>query len=333
MGALRRALLLAVWVVVCLGWAGALRIAQYVHVPREPVEVQVEIPRGTTTVGVIQTLEAAGLAPWREGAFWGLRFWGRPEAVKAGVYAFSGPTRLVDVFADLAAGRVELVRVTLPEGLTAKEMGAIFESSGVTDGSAFVDLAYNPQAPARWGLEGPSLEGFLFPDTYRFARNLPPEQVVEAMLERFRNVTGPLLRDVEARGLGVLEWVTLASVVEKETGDPAEKPHVAAVFLNRLERGMRLESDPTVIYGIQDFDGNLRKQDLRRDTAYNTYTRKGLPPGAIANPGKASLEAILRPSPVPYLYFVSRNDGTHVFSATFEEHRKAVARYQKRRTR
>ncbi|MBE0618736.1 MAG: endolytic transglycosylase MltG, partial [Proteobacteria bacterium] len=156
---------------------------------------------------------------------------------------------------------------------------------------------------------------------------------VDALVRRFREVTGPLLPEAESRGFDLRSWVTLASVVEKETGAAEERALVAAVFRNRLERGMRLESDPTVIYGLEAFDGDLRRADLARDTPYNTYTRGGLPPGPIANPGRASLEAVARPISAPFLFFVSRNDGTHVFSITYEEHRRNVDHYQRRRRR
>ncbi|MHB8764139.1 MAG: endolytic transglycosylase MltG, partial [Deferrisomatales bacterium] len=189
--------------------------------------------------------------------------------------------------------------------------------------------ALDPAAPERWGLPGPTLEGYLFPDTYRFARDLDPARAAETLIRRFREVTEPLRSEAEARGLDLRQWVTLASIVEKETGADHERALVSAVFWNRLGRGMRLESDPTVIYGIDGFDGDLRRADLTRDTPYNTYTRRGLPPGPIASPGRASLEAVLRPAQAPYLFFVSRNDGTHVFSSTYDEHRRAVHRFQR----
>lgn len=330
MEAPRLASRLVVGILLCLCWAGPLRLAQYVHAP-VPVEdaVQVEIPPGTPLAGTARVLSTAGLGSWEEGTRWGFRLWGRPRAVKAGRYSFSGPVRLVDVFDDLEAGRVDLVRVTFPEGITAREMGERLERAGITTASAFSALAYDPKSPARWGLPGPSLEGFLFPDTYRWARGVAPVRVAETMIQRFRAVTGALAAEARGRRLDLLGWVTLASIVEKETASSEEKPKVAAVFFNRLRRGMRLETDPTVIYGIPDFDGNLRKKDLRRDTPYNTYTRAGLPPGPICNPGRESLEAVLHPAPVPYLYFVSRNDGTHVFSSSYEAHRRAVDRHQR----
>ncbi|GAB4260977.1 MAG: endolytic transglycosylase MltG [Deferrisomatales bacterium] len=312
---------------------GALRLAQYVHQPQAVGTVYLDVAPGTGPARFAAALEEAGLGPWPLGTRLGHRLWGHPESLKAGRYVFSGPVRLVDVFASVEAGRVEQVEVTLPEGLTAREMAPLLERAGVTDGEAFAALAHHPTSPSRWEVPGPSLEGFLFPDTYRFARGVAAERVVDAMVGRFRAVA----RELEATGggeeLGLLEWVTLASIVEKEAGAPGEKPLVAAVFHNRLRQGMRLESDPTVIYGLESFDGNLRRADLRRDTPYNTYTRPGLPPGPICNPGRASLEAARHPAEVPYLYFVSRNDGTHAFSETYAEHRRNVDRFQRRRAR
>jgi UPF0755 protein len=154
------------------------------------------------------------------------------------------------------------------------------------------------------------------------------------MTRRFREAFSDAWRArAHALGMSVHEVVTLASIIEKETGDPAERPLIASVFHNRLERGMRLETDPTVIYGIEDFDGNLTRKHLRTPTPYNTYLNKGLPPGPIASPGKAALEAALYPAESGYLFFVSRKDGTHQFSSTLKEHREAVRKYQLRRSR
>ncbi len=305
-----------------------LRLAQYLAAPR-PGPARVEVAPGTGPGALARQLAAAGLGPWEWGTRWGHRLWGRPQDIKAGSYAFPGPVRLREVLADLEAGRVEQVEVVIPEGLTVREIGRLLEAAGVTGAEAVAALALDEASPGRWGLPGPTLEGYLFPDTYRFARGLPAARVVDALVRRFRAVADALGPEAEARGFDLHRWVTLASVVEKETGAAAERPLVAAVFHNRLQRGMRLQSDPTVIYGVEGFDGDLRRADLVRDTPYNTYTRAGLPRGPIANPGRASLEAVLRPAAVPYLYFVSRNDGTHVFSVTYDEHRRAVDRYQR----
>ncbi len=326
-----RALAWAAWGAAATLCVGGARVAQYLHTPRGRGEYRFEIPRGAGPAAVARILAREGLGSWEWATRWGLRRWARPAAVKAGRYAFSAPVRLVDVFADLEAGRVEQVSVTIPEGLSLAEIGAELEAGEVVAADAFEALVRDPGSVSRWGVPGPSLEGYLFPDTYRFARDLPADAVVDAMVGRFREVTEPLAAEAASRGFDLRRWVTLASIVEKETGQESERPVVAAVFLNRLERGMRLESDPTVIYGIPDFDGDLRRADLSRDTPYNTYTRRGLPPGPIASPGRESLVAVLRPARVPYLYFVSRNDGTHAFAETLAEHSRNVDRYQRRR--
>jgi UPF0755 protein len=182
------------------------------------------------------------------------------------------------------------------------------------------------------GLPGPTLEGYLFPETYRFPRRPDPREVARAMVDQFFAAWNPLAAAASKRGLSMHEVVTLASIVEKETGAPQERPLIASVFANRLARRMRLESDPTVIYGIAGFDGNLRRRDLDDvHNPYNTYQIKGLPPGPIASPGAAALRAVVEPADSAYLYFVSQNDGSHVFSRTYREHLKAVDRYQRRR--
>ncbi|MDF1552594.1 MAG: endolytic transglycosylase MltG [Deferrisomatales bacterium] len=323
------------WLLVTLVLAALvllpLRLAQYVHQPRGEGRVRFQVARGDGPRQLAESLAVDDLASWPRGTALGMRLWGEPGAMKAGNYDLPAPTRLVDVYRAVALGQVHQVTVTFPEGLTAKEMAPLLEQAGVTAADGFLAVALDPQAAARWGLPGSTLEGFLFPDTYRFAEGVGPDTVVAAMVARFRGVTEPLAGELARRELGLLEWVTLASVVEKETGAEEEKPLIAGVFTNRLRRRMRLESDPTVIYGLAFFDGNLRRRDLDTDTPYNTYTRRGLPAGPIANPGRSSLVAVLRPAKVPYLYFVSRNDGTHEFSATYEDHLAAVDRYQRRR--
>ena len=183
---------------------------------------------------------------------------------------------------------------------------------------------------ASYHIDGPSLEGYLYPDTYLISRDLDARELVDLMVRRFWKVFNDLIRG-QKRDMSLREIVTLASIVEKETGLAEERPVIASVFLNRLKKRMRLESDPTVIYGLKNFDGNLKRKDLRTPNPYNTYTNHGLPPGPIANPGRESLMAVINPAETDYLYFVSRNDGSHCFSTTLKEHNRAVVRYQKRR--
>lgn len=327
----KRLAVLVLAAVLGTAWFLGSRVAAYVHAPIAVDAPRVAIPKGAGLREISRILRETGVAPWELGTTLGFRLWGKPRGVQAGIYAFKKGARLLDVLSDLSAGRVDRVTVTFPEGLTIREMAKILEEADVTRASQFSAFCLSASSSELWGLPGDSLEGFLFPDTYRFPREIPPRAVVEVMIRRFRQVTSALEPQARAKGMDLASWVTLASVVEKETGVAAERPLVAAVFRNRLRLGMRLQSDPTVIYGIQDFDGNLRRADLARDTPYNTYVRSGLPKGPISNPGRASLEAVLRPAEAGYLYFVSRNDGTHLFSDNYGEHRKAVTRYQKAR--
>ncbi|MBN2126167.1 MAG: endolytic transglycosylase MltG, partial [Deltaproteobacteria bacterium] len=223
--------------------------------------------------------------------------------------------------------------VTIPEGLTASQIGALLEEKGLADKGGFLDLIRDPRLIKDYGLRGDSLEGYLYPDTYHFARGIPVQRIIDTMVKRFHELVDPLQDRARQVGMELEEVISLASIVEKETGLARERPLIASVFLNRLKRGMRLESDPTVIYGLKDFDGNLTREDLRHNTPYNTYTRRGLPPGPIANPGLDSIRAVLSPAETNYLYFVSKNDGSHHFSATLAEHNRAVVKYQKKRRR
>ena len=186
----------------------------------------------------------------------------------------------------------------------------------------------DPQFLAAEGLPATGVEGYLFPDTYAFPLAMPTDRLVRAMLQRFRDVTGPtFVRRAADLGIDVHAAVTLASLVEEEAQRPDERRLVAAVFHNRLRRGMPLQSDPTVLYGRQDSNRSITRADLRRPTPYNTYVIAGLPPGPITNPGRAALEAAVDPAPVGYLYFVARGDGSHQFSTTLAEHHAAVARW------
>ena len=189
----------------------------------------------------------------------------------------------------------------------------------------------DPASPARYGVEGPGLEGYLFPETYQLAKGLAAEEVVGALVAQFRARLDRLRGGLRARGLWMRQAVTLASLVEKETGAPHERPLIAGVFLNRLRLGMRLETDPSVIYGIAGFDGNLTRAHLEDESnPYNTYRIAALPPGPIANPGAEALRAVAQPAATDSLYFVSRNDGTHAFSKSYAEHVGNVRRYQLR---
>jgi UPF0755 protein len=231
------------------------------------------------------------------------------------------------------AGRIATWEVAVPEGFTASQIAERLEEQGLVEASAFLAVARDPAFAKELSLPADGLEGYLYPETYRLPRGQSPRQVARVMVDQFLSVWEEIEPRARERKLSMHEVVTLASIVEKETGAAEERPLIASVFANRLRRRMRLESDPTVIYGIPDFDGNLRRRDLENgDNPYNTYRIPALPPGPIASPGREALVAVVEPAESDYLYFVSRNDGSHVFSRSYTEHVNAVNRYQRRRS-
>lgn len=257
----------------------------------------------------------------------------RRHALVAGEYFFQHPARGVDVFATIAAGRVYTVAVVVPEGANQFDLAALLERTGVANREAFLAAVRDPSFTRDLAPAAHSLEGFLFPATYQFSRHLPPEEIAAAMVRRFREAWARL--PAAERGGAALrpdQVVALASLVERETPRPEERPVVAAVFTNRLRRGLPLQCDPTVIYALElvgRYNGRLESRDLSYNSPYNTYRHTGLPPGPIANPGDASLRAALAPADVDYLYFVSNTQGGHFFSRTLAEHNRNVARYRR----
>ena len=250
--------------------------------------------------------------------------------IKAGEYSLNQSMPPVRIFHILTSGAVRTYPLTIPEGLTAEQIADILAKKNLVNKMEFISLVREKTLAASYRIDGPSLEGYLFPDTYLMSKGMGARELIDLMVNRFWDVFNDLMRG-QKTSMPVLEIVTLASIVEKETGLAEERPVIASVFLNRLKKRMRLESDPTVIYGLQGFDGNLKRKDLHVRNPYNTYINFGLPPGPIANPGRESLMAVISPVKTDYLYFVSRNDGSHHFSASLKEHNRAVVRYQKRR--
>lgn len=256
------------------------------------------------------------------------------KRLKAGEYALTRTMTPLQVLDTLVNGKVLLYRLTIPEGYNISQIAEEIQKSGLADGEKFRALASDPKSAETYGVSGPSLEGYLFPDTYYFPKGVEVETIVKTMVDHFKAQYPEAWRE-RAKMLGMTQHqiVTLASIIEKETGDPAERPLISSVFHNRLKKKMRLETDPTVIYGIENFDGNITRRHLRTATPYNTYVIKGLPPGPIANPGRAAIEAALYPAKSDYLFFVSKKDGTHHFSETIKEHTRAVRKYQLSRRR
>jgi UPF0755 protein len=296
-------------------------------------EKQVAIPKGASFKKVVEILDEQGLVRSRTGFYLLARMMGVTGRVQAGEYELSTAMLPPVILRKLVKGDVMKYQVIIPEGYTIRQVADRLAEMGIIEGQEeFLSLAFSANFAAGLGIEGKNVEGYLFPDTYFFPKGIAPAEVIKIMVEKFGRVYGLDFSERAAElGMTDRQIVILASIIEKETGNPAERPLVSAVFYNRLKRGIPLCSDPTVIYGIKDFNGNLRKRDLARMTPYNTYLMRGLPPGPIANPGRSAMMAALYPAPVDYLYFVSRNDGTHHFSSTLREHNEAVWRYQKRR--
>jgi UPF0755 protein len=254
--------------------------------------------------------------------------------LRAGDYQLEGELSLRQIVDKLVKGDVIRNQVTFREGMNLADMAELAGTRGIPVAD-FLKAARDPAPMRDLDPDAPDLEGYLFPDTYDIPRRGEvAAQLVAKMVERFREVAQPHLAQLPGRKLDVRQWVTLASVVELETAQGSERPRIAAVFLNRLQRGIPLQTDPTVIYALRKagtWDGNIRKGDLDIDSPYNTYRRAGLPPGPIASPGREALAAVLAPAPGRELYFVSRNDGTHQFSENLDDHNRAVNRYQRHR--
>ena len=295
-------------------------------------EVFVELPPGSSVSGIADRLAANGVVIDPLSFKLAARVARVERRLQAGEYRFADAATPLEIVKRIADGDVFVRPLTFPEGRTIREMAEIFEESGLGTAEQFRAAAADTTLVAELDPGARSLEGYLFPDTYALPRNAGAERAVRAMVDRFaQTLDEPLRAAIAASGMTLREVVTLASIVEKETGAAAERPTVAAVYRNRLRIGMPLQCDPTVIYALMRagrWTGNLTRNDLQMDSPYNTYRHAGLPPGPIASPGRASIEAVVNPADVPYLYFVSRNDGTHVFASTLSEHNRNVQEWQ-----
>ena len=250
--------------------------------------------------------------------------------IKSGEYQFTNRMLPHEVLNKLIRGDQIKYSITIPEGLTIAQIALLYEKVGMAEKNRFINLASDQKFIASLGMQGETLEGYLFPDTYKFIRNIGEKNIIRSMVQRFNEVYGG---EFKTRGqelnLSQRDVIVLASLIEKEAARPQERPLISAVFHNRLKLHMPLQCDPTVIFGLKSFNGNLTKEDLKLKTPYNTYLICGLPPTPIASPGLDSIKAALYPADVNYLFFVSRNDGTHYFSSTLAEHNQAVNMYQR----
>lgn len=265
---------------------------------------------------------------------WLARLCKQDTKIKAGEYLLSASMPPLKILSTLAEGKVRLYRVTIPEGFDLKQIADAVAKAGFGTKEAFLKAAGNPMLLAQRNVAAETFEGYLFPDTYFFPKGTNSNDIIMAMEKRMRSVFSlEWQHQAKKLGMDMHKILTLASIIEKETGDLSEMGLISSVFHNRLKKKMRLESDPTVIYGIKDFNGNIQRKHLQAYTPYNTYKIKGLPPGPIANPGKAAIKAALFPETTDYLFFVSRKDTTHQFSTNIKDHNRAVRKYQLRRRR
>lgn len=292
--------------------------------------VEIAAGQGSMTIG--RRLVESGVV--RDELTFRVALWlsGRARELKAGEYRFDQPIGALEVIDRVARGDVYTRLLTFAEGLTVVEMAKVFAERGFGSAEEFSRAARNAALIRDLDSAATDLEGYLFPETYALPRNTPATDVVEQMVSLFKRMFDADLRAAAtAANLSVREVVTLASLIEKETAQASERPLVAAVYRNRLASHMPMQADPTVIYALSKagrFNGNIRKDDLQLDSPYNTYRYAGLPPGPIASPGLAALQAAVRPADVKHLYFVSRNDGSHVFADTLTEHNRNVATWQ-----
>ncbi len=260
------------------------------------------------------------------------RYFKLTNKLKAGEYLFEPGQAPRQVLRALEQGSALRWPVTIPEGTNIYQLADILAQYDWVDRERLLSLVMDVETVKGFGFRGMTLEGYLFPETYNLMRGQSEKEIVSMLVAHGKEVRKAIgdLSDNELK-LSPHQVLTLASIVEKETAVPTERPLIARVFLNRLKRNMRLQTDPTVIYGLSNFDGNLTRKHLKTPTPYNTYIIRGLPPGPIANPGRAAIEAVLKPAKGKYLYFVSKNDGSHYFSTSLKEHNRAVYKFQKLR--
>jgi UPF0755 protein len=306
----------------------------FVSTPVKPFEPEIiDISPGTPFSRVALQLEAKGIIGDAQRFVWLARWQSATDKIHAGEYLFEAASLPGDVLARLVAGDVRKIWVTIPEGFNVVEIAARIEETGIGSKDSILKLCYSPTFIQELGINAESLEGYLFPETYTVTHSTTVSQLLRAMVDQLKDhLSTDLLADAKQLNMTRHQLLTMASIIQKEAGNNEEMPMISAVFHNRLQRGMALQADPTVIYGIKNFDGNLTRKHLETPTAYNTYQKRGLPPGPIASPGRGAIYAAVYPAESSALYFVSRGDGTHQFSKTLREHNRAVRRYQLRRS-
>ncbi len=298
----------------------------------ESAESIITIPSGTSMRGIAAILGNAGIID-NDIRFLFLAKWlGVAGKLRAGEFRVPTGMTPVEVLKMLVKAKVVQHAITIPEGLNAQEIAQIFSERGWGNSETYGSLIHDKAFIESLGITGiTSLEGYLYPDTYYLTREIrTAEEIITLQVRRFQEVWGELVKDMSPEP-DMVNTVILASMVEKETGSSPERPLIASVFKNRLRKGMRLQSDPTVVYGVAGYSGVITRKHLKTPTPYNTYVIEGLPIGPIANPGREALHAVLFPATSKFLYFVSKNDGTHQFSTNLKDHNRAVRKYQRKK--
>lgn len=334
--------LFLVAIALCAGLGAVFIKSYFSSVAKETVslsQIVVEIPYGSSLKSVTRLLAEQKVIPDERAFYWYMRF-ARNDAgkIQAGYYQFDGTYSLAQLAESLKNGRDRAFQIIFKEGETLVDLAQSLEAAGIVSQADFISAMTSrdvlslldvPQERKMLKNDVGGIEGYLFPDTYFFTKKDSAKTIISIMYRHLLNkIDEPMRIRMKEIGMSLHQVLTLAAIVEKETGATLERPIIASVYLNRLKKGMRLQADPTVIYGIKDYDGKIRKSDLLTFHSYNTYKIEGLPPGPIASPGIEAIKAVLWPAESSYLYFVSKNDGSHVFCDNLACHNKAVKKWQ-----
>lgn len=330
---MKKAIPYLIMLLIVPGLLVAMSVFLYLATPpsSEKIPKIIQVHPGVTFTEVARTLKKAGIIKDIGKFSLLVTCYQGTKRIKAGEYYLNTSMLPLEVLDTLVKGKVIEHSIVIPEGYNIYQVVDLLNDAGLIDRGKFLKMCFDNTFISSLGIEGDSLEGYLFPDTYRIPRDIGEKGILEVMVARFRAVyASKYAKKAEELGFTMKEVIILASIIEKETGKSWERPLISAVFQNRLRKGIRLQSDPTAVYDISNFRGKITKKHLKRESPYNTYRHRGLPPGPIASPGEASIKAVLYPARVDYLYFVSKNDGTHHFSNNLREHNVAVRKYQRR---
>ncbi|NCO68108.1 MAG: endolytic transglycosylase MltG [Nitrospirae bacterium CG_4_10_14_0_8_um_filter_41_23] len=326
--------LLVIFIIIFLIVSTYVAVEMLVPAQAGNRNIEIEVPKGATFKQAVQILYNQKLIRDKNIFLLMGRLTGADKKIRAGYYSITGSLSPLNIFKMLKSGQIIEYEITVLEGDSLREIAEKLSGKGIINIEDFIRLSSDEDFLSSYNIEAPTFEGYLFPDTYKIPKGMDPEDAIGMMINRMREkISAKLYARASELGLSEREVVTLASIIEKEAVTDEERPHISAVYHNRLKKGIRLQADPTCIYGVKSSGEKITAKDLQRKTPYNTYIINGLPPGPIASPGIKSIIAALYPSKVPYIYFVSNNDGTHQFSVTAKEHLAAVKSYRAKKSR